>query len=52
MEAKTPVQKLRELGLELHDSFALQPPIVMDTIAGTIVTQDGYDAPAKYHLKP
>lgn len=48
MDARTPMEKLRELGLKLHDSFALPPPIVLDKIAGRIVTQGGKDVPAKY----
>lgn len=48
MDGKTPMEKLRELGLELHDSFALPPPIVLENVAGTIVTQGGYHVQAKY----
>ncbi|MFW5911084.1 MAG: helix-turn-helix domain-containing protein, partial [Thiohalospira sp.] len=52
MEGRTPMEKLRDLGLERHDSFALPPPIVLDKIAGTIVTQGGNHVPAKYTIVP
>ena len=48
MDSRTPMEKLRSLGLDLHDSFALPPPIVLDKIAGKIVTGGGEDVPAKY----
>ena len=48
MEGKTPMEKLRKQGLKLPDSFALPPPIVLDKIAGKIVTQGGEDVLAKY----
>ncbi len=48
MSAMTPIGKLRSLGLDLVDSFALMPPVVLDKIAGPIVAQGGHDVQAHY----
>ncbi|MFO8008946.1 MAG: hypothetical protein R6V05_14560, partial [Candidatus Brocadiia bacterium] len=48
MGGSTPMERLRELGLEVPDTFALPPPVVLEKIAGKIITQGGYDVPANY----
>ena len=41
MNGKTPVEKLRELGLEASDTLALPAPVVLDGIASQIIIQGG-----------
>jgi transposase len=48
MKAMTPIGKLRSLGLDLGDSFALISPVVLDKIAGPIVAQGGHHVQAHY----
>ena len=48
MEGKTPVEKLRDLGLEASDTLALPPPVVLDGIASQIIAQGEKDVQAKY----
>jgi len=48
MNGLTPMEKLRELGVDVPDEFVLFPPVKLDRIATAIVLQAGYDVPAKY----
>jgi len=48
MNRKTPVEKLRELGLDVPDTFALMPPVDLEKIAVKINRESGYHVPAKY----
>ena len=48
MNGLTPMEKLRELGVDVPDEFVLFPPVELDRIATAIVLQAGYDVPAKY----
>jgi len=50
MNGLTPMEKLRELGVDVPDEFVLFPPVELDRIATAIVLQAGYDVPAKYIL--
>jgi len=47
MNGLTPMEKLRELGVDVPDEFVLFPPVELDRIATAIVLQAGYDVPAK-----
>lgn len=49
MNKQTPIEKLRECGLEVSDTFALPPPIVLDGIASQIIAQGGEDVQANYN---
>ena len=48
MGGKTPIEKLRSMGLEAPDEFALMPPIVLDRIIGHDTVPGTYDVVAKY----
>jgi len=50
MDGSTPMQKLAALGLKLKETFALLPPVILDPIAGPIVTPQpgGHDVQAHY----
>jgi transposase len=52
MDGSTPMQKLAALGLNLKESFALLPPVILDPIAGPIVTPPvgGHDVQAHYTM--
>ena len=48
MEGKTPMEKLRELGLDLPDEFACFPVILLDKVAVIWASKGGHDVLAYY----
>jgi len=52
MDGMSPIEKLRSEGLELKDSFALMPPVMLDKVASQIVAQGGYHVQARYTRGP
>jgi hypothetical protein len=58
MNRRTPLEQLRAMGADLHDSFALLPPVLLESVTSEIIHQGGYDvlarmkAEVKTHLHP
>jgi transposase len=50
MEGKSPFAKLRELGYDLPEEFALFPPLLLDTISADWAIEGGNDLLAHYTL--
>ncbi len=48
MEGKPPMQKLRELGLDLPDEFAAFPVVLLDEMAVTWAAEGGHDVLVYY----
>ncbi|MGY4706328.1 helix-turn-helix domain-containing protein [Candidatus Bipolaricaulota sp. J31] len=48
MEGKSPMAKLRELGLELPDEFAAFPVVILDELAVIWASKGGHDVLAHY----
>ena len=48
MNGMTPIEKLRSLGINARDTFALMPPIILDKAASQILPQGGYHVQAHY----
>lgn len=48
MEGKPPIEKLRELGLDLPDEFAAFPVVLLDEMAVTWAAEGGHDVLAYY----
>jgi len=48
MEGKAPFEKLRELGHDLPEDFALFPPTTLDTISTSWLLETGNDLLAHY----
>ena len=48
MDGMSPIEKLRSLGINAHDSFALMPPVILDKVAPQIVAHTGYHVQAHY----
>jgi len=46
MEGKSPWDRLKELGYNLDESFAMLPPIILDEISTDLLTEGGNDVPA------
>lgn len=47
MNRRTPLEQLRAMGADLHDSFALLPPVLLESVTSDIIHQGGYDVLAK-----
>ena len=50
MNGKTPFGKLKELGYDLPEEFALFPPVILDTISTDCLLQTGNNLLAHYKL--
>ncbi|HFB07028.1 MAG TPA: hypothetical protein ENJ92_01145 [Chloroflexi bacterium] len=48
MNGKTPFGKLKELGYDLPEEFALFPPVILDTISTDCLLQTGNNLLAHY----
>ena len=48
MNGKTPFEKVKELGYDLPDRFALFPPVILDTISTDWLLKTGNDLLAHY----
>jgi len=43
MEGSTPIEKLRELGLDVPDEFACFPAVLLDEVAMMWAVEGGHD---------
>ena len=50
MNGETPFEKLKELGYDLPEEFALFPPVILDSISTSWLVETGNDLLAHYNL--